>query len=140
MELPPLSSGGQVWPGQPPGCPQEVSSGEGASPGGGEVREPDKAHRFLPGLKTPLIGALRAIRQKPNHPKTTCHKQFLRMIVLPSDQLTKSCLTDTLSGGNGKALASPWLTQGRVWSLQEEANKQALGERRQVQPSGRTRM
>lgn len=36
--------------------------------------EHDKAHRFLPGHENPLLGALRAIYQKPNCSKATCHK------------------------------------------------------------------
>lgn len=133
-ELSPLCAG-QGWPCQPSECPLEAGGWEGSNRGGGEVGEHDKAHSFLSEHENPLIGALRAIHQKPNRSKTTCHKQFLRMIVLPSDRLTKSRLTDTLNGGHRKALAFPWLMQGRVRSLQEEDdNKQALGEHLQGQP------
>lgn len=93
---------------------EDLSRWEGSSRIGGDVGEHDKAHSFLSGHQNPLIGALRAIHQKPKCSKTTCHKQFLRMIVLPSDWLTKSRLTDTLSGGSKEALASPWLMQGWV--------------------------
>lgn len=64
--------------------PAEGSDGEGGGGEGrgegslvgeeGKVREHDKVCSFLRGHKNPLTGALRAILQKPDCSKTTCHK------------------------------------------------------------------